>query len=150
MSKDKGTNIVIREAELTDAVSINSLSSNELGYSFDINKTIATLRLLLLNKENCILVACIENEVVGYIHANFYVSLYGDKMSNIMGIAVNNKHQRKGIGNSLLSSIESWSKENNLSGVRLLSGETRLNAHQFYQHCGYEFDKKQIKLFKRF
>lgn len=150
MSTETSKQVIIREAELTDAEAINSLSHHELGYPFDISKTVDTLRSLLSSDKDRIFVACIDNEVVGYVHACYYVSLYEDKTAAIIGIAVSSNHKRKGIGNILLRSIEKWSQESELFGVRLLSGEERLDAHKFYKRCGYTFDKKQAKFSKLF
>lgn len=38
----------------------------------------------------------------------------------------------------------------NAKGVRLVSGATRSDAHEFYRHCGYGGDKRQINFKKMF
>lgn len=142
--------IIVRESVLEDAKAINRLSEKELGYTHGEKETRKTLEWLLNHKEDGIFVAVDGTEVVGYIHGNYYVSLYAKKMSNIMGIAVNQTYQNQGIGRLLLKRLEQWTVDNGLSGVRLVSGETRTNAHQFYEHCGYAFSKKQMNYLKFF
>lgn len=71
-------------------------------------------------------------------------------MKNIMGIAVLGQHKRKGIGKALLQKVEAWALQTGASGVRLVSGAARKEAHAFYRHCGYEGNKEQINLKKMF
>ena len=67
-----------------------------------------------------------------------------------MGIAVSRKYKRKGIGRALLQQVEHWARETGASGIRLVSGATRTDAHAFYRRCGFEGNKEQINLKKMF
>lgn len=79
-----------------------------------------------------------------------YDVIYAPHMKNIMGIAVSSNFRKMGIGKALLDSVEHWARDTGASGVRLVSGATRTGAHEFYHHCGYSGDKKQINLKKCF
>ena len=71
-------------------------------------------------------------------------------LKNIMGIAVCKDYQHQGIGRKLLYAVEKWARETHAAGVRLVSGETRTEAHQFYQICGYAANKKLMHFMKLF
>ena len=86
----------------------------------------------------------------GYVHDLDYDLLYAPHMKNIMGIAVSSAYKRKGIGSALLQYVENWALETGASGIRLVSGATRTDAHAFYRHCGFEGNKEQINLKKMF
>lgn len=142
--------MVIRECVIDDAKDIYLLNKEEMGYDYSLNKTKEKLSQLLLSHQDKIYVAVEDENVVGYVHANDYDVIYMDHLKNIMGIAVHRDYQHMGIGSQLLSEVEKWAKETGASGVRLVSGESRKEAHQFYQHCGYTLSKKQMHFMKLF
>lgn len=121
-----------------------------MGYDFPKDKTEEKLQQILKSDKDKILVAVIDNVVVGYVHANDYDLIYAPHMKNIMGIAVLSNFKKKGIGRALLSAIEDWAQKNGADGVRLVSGVARTGAHEFYRHCGYGGDKQQINFTKMF
>lgn len=141
--------ITIRKCILADCEQIVLLNKNEMGYDFPFDITKRRLEKVLDDKNHKINVAVIDNKVVGYVHANNYDLLYAPHLKNILGIAVSSDYKRMGIGKLLLNSIEKWADETGATGVRLVSGATRLGAHEFYRACGYSKEKKQIN-FKKF
>ena len=142
-------NYTIREAYLSDAEAIWMLNCAEMGYPFPLESTIDKLAKLLCRNSDKIYVATIEGTVVGYVHANDYDVIYAPHMKNIMGIAVAHEHKHKGIGKALLQQVELWAADTGATGVRLVSGAARTGAHEFYRHCGYTGDKKQLNLKKK-
>ena len=140
----------IREAISSDANAIWQLNFTEMGYAFPLDATIDNLSKLLHSPSDKIFVAICDGSVVGYVHANDYDLLYAPHMKNIMGIAVSSPYKRKGIGSALLQYVENWALETGASGIRLVSGATRTDAHAFYRRYGYEAIKEQINLKKMF
>lgn len=140
----------IREAIESDAEAIWILNCAEMGYSFPLNTTTENICKLLRSNSDKIYVAVLDSTVVGYVHANDYNLVYAQHMKNIMGIAVSGKYKRRGIGKALLQKVEEWALQTGASGVRLVSGATRTDAHAFYHHCGYFGDKEQLNLKKMF
>lgn len=140
----------IREAAASDANAICQLNSDEMGYQYPLEDTIQNIIKLLSSNADKIFVALCDGSVVGYVHANDYDLLYAPHMKNIMGIAVFSEYKRKGIGRALLQQVENWARETGASGIRLVSGATRTDAHTFYRRCGYEGSKEQINLKKMF
>ena len=140
----------IRPARETDAAGIAALSTNELGYQTTAEQVREKLAALLHSGRDRILVAVADGQVVGYIHANTYETLYFPPLKNLMGLAVAAACRRKGIGTALLDAIEVWAKETGAAGVRLNSGSTRLEAHEFYRSRGYGAEKQQLRLIKSF
>ncbi|MDO4300126.1 MAG: GNAT family N-acetyltransferase [Clostridia bacterium] len=140
--------IEIRECILEDYIAIYELNKNEMGYDYPLNKTKEKLENILLNKHDKIFVAEIDSKVVGYIHANDYDVIYAPSMKNIMGIAVANEYKRQGIGALLIEQAESWAKSENVNIIRLVSGEKRTEAHNFYKKCGYGEGRKQLNFKK--
>lgn len=142
--------MVIRECSIEDVEDIYLLNKEEMGYDFSLEQTKEKLQILLKSPKDKIFVAVSDNHVVGYVHANDYDVIYMEPMKNIMGIAVSWQYQQNGIGKQLLIEVEKWAKETGAKGIRLVSGETRKGAHEFYQHCGYTMTKKQLRFIKLF
>lgn len=142
--------VKIREAVPNDAAAISELNDLQMGYSISVKDTYERLVNILANKSNKIFVATIEGNVVGYVHANDYDLIFSPHMKNIMGIAVNEKFKCQGIGRMLINAVEIWARSTNAVGIRLVSGVTRTGAHEFYRHCGFRGDKKQINFKKIF
>ena len=140
----------IREAVTSDANAIWRLNNNEMGYQYPLEDTVQNMTKLLSSSADKIFVAVLDGSVVGYVHANNYDLLYAPHMKNIMGIAVSSEYKQKGIGRALLQQVENWARETGASGIRLVSGAIRTDAHAFYRSCGYSGNKEQINLKKLF
>lgn len=141
---------MIRNCCLDDAKYIQELNFNEMGYDYSLEGTQAQLANILASEKDKIFVAVINNMVVGYVHANDYELIYAPSMKNIMGIAVLSTYRGNGIGRALLSKVEEWAKASGAKGVRLVSGSTRLGAHEFYRRMGYHNEKQQLNFQKWF
>ncbi|WEM60487.1 GNAT family N-acetyltransferase [Streptococcus parauberis] len=77
-----------------------------------------------------------------------YQTTYAPTVYNILGLAVLPDYQRRGIGGQLMRAIEEIAKKNNINYIRLNSGNSRKEAHAFYQHLGYKSDKIQKRFLK--
>ena len=142
-------NIEIREATIYDAAAITQLNKAEMGYDFPVADTSTQLQVVLSSVHDKVFVAVIADTVVGYIHANDYNLLYHLPMKNITGIAVSKTYRRMGIGTALIAAVENWAKETGATGIRLVSGAERKNAHEFYRHYGFDTGKEQLNFKKQ-
>lgn len=140
----------IREAVASDATAIWRLNCSEMGYQYPLDDTAQNITKLLRSSADKIFVAVYDGSVVGYVHANDYDLLYEPHMKNIMGIAVSSEHKQQGIGRALLQQVEHWACKTGAAGIRLVSGASRTDAHEFYHRCGYSGGKKQLNLKKIF
>lgn len=140
--------VSIREATITDFEAINLLNESSLGYAFDLYETKKQLQKILKKSYYKVFVAEVNSVVIGYVHGSDYDNTFSKSLKNIMGISVLKSWQGKGIGKLLLNTIEEWAKEDNCSGVRLVSGLERTSAHLFYEHCGYQKRKEQFNFIK--
>lgn len=69
-------------------------------------------------------------------------------MVEILALAIKCEYQVMGVGRLLLRRLESWPLDNNLLAIKLLSGESLTDAHDFYQKNGYKLQKRQMKFLK--
>ena len=84
----------------------------------------------------------------GYVHAELYILLYFESMVNILGLAVSNECRRQGAGKALIKQVEEWAKEKGVKEIRLNSGGTRKEAHEFYRAIGFDDEKVQVRFVK--
>lgn len=138
----------IRKAKINDASAISKICTDDLGYK--CNGEFVSDRLKNIDvKREAVYVAEIDGIIVGYIHAEIYNTLYYESMINILGIAVSSDFRRQGIGRALLSRAEDWGKEQGINIVRLNSGGSRKEAHDFYRAMGYDDEKMQVRFLKK-
>lgn len=140
--------INIRKAVASDFEDFYFLNLRALGYDYPIEKTKQRLSQILIDNKAEIFVAEYDGHVVGYLHAADYECIYSDSLKNILALAVDEQYRRKGVGLALISAVERWAVETEASGVRLVSGMNRTEAHQFYLGCGYTHRKDQKNFIK--
>jgi (aminoalkyl)phosphonate N-acetyltransferase len=140
--------MLIRKCKPEDYKRIQELNKYAFGYEYPIEKTKHRLSAILNMPTELIVVACVDDEVVGYIHGSDYECTYADPMKNIMAIAVDEKHRNQGIGKALLDFIEEDARKDGRAAVRLVSGFNRKEAHAFYQACRYTLRKEQKNFIK--
>ncbi|MDW7658667.1 MAG: GNAT family N-acetyltransferase [Bacillota bacterium] len=142
----------IRKAIKGDAAAVCRLNRVSLGYDYPESETAHRLEQILLSSANLILVAehLATGRVAGYIHLCDYECTYSDSLKNILAIAVDPADQGRELGRRLLAAGEKWARDTGASGIRLVSGANRKDAHQFYLSCGYCLRKEQKNFVKLF
>lgn len=148
MTKETIKNFEIREVTVSDADGIQIISQADLGYECTVSFVEGKIQSLDKNREQ-VFVACKDEVVLGYIHVEKYDTLYFETMCNVLGLAVRKDSQKMGIGKALLLAGETWAKQNEIKYMRVNSGITRVEAHKFYTHMGYESEKKQLRFIKQ-
>lgn len=139
--------IIIRQAKIEDYKDICKICCDDLGYN--CSEELVKERLGGLDKNNeRVLVAVYNGKVVGYLHAQIYKTLYFEELINFLGLAVSKEYRNKKVGTRLVNEIENWAKENEIKKVRVNSGFSRKEAHEFYRSLGYNNEKEQIRFLK--
>lgn len=139
--------IIIRQAKIEDYKDICKICCDDLGYNCREELVKERLKGLDKNSER-VLVAVYNSEVVGYLHAQIYKTLYFEELINFLGLAVSKEYRNKKVGTKLVNEIENWAKENGIKKVRVNSGFSRKEAHEFYRSLGYNNEKEQIRFLK--
>jgi len=137
----------IRNATGKDATEISRISSKDLGYECEESFVKERLENLDDSRE-VVFVAELGGKVAGYVHAEVYTLLYYDSMVNILGLAVSSSCRRKGVGRALMNRVEAWAGKKGIREIRLNSGGTRKEAHEFYRAIGFDDEKVQMRFIK--
>ena len=135
--------VLVRKAAVSDIDSLvrllEELFSIEEDFIFDEQKQRKGLLLMLADqKERCVMVAELNKKVVGMCSVQTFISTAeGCPAGVIEDMIVSKKHRGKGIGKSLLESIEVWSKEKGIGRLQLLTDKNNTAALEFYKKTGW-------------
>lgn len=143
---------MIRMATMADVSALCTLNKYELGYDVSDSSTEWQLKRLLADETHHYLLVYespLTNKVIGYIHADVYESLLVEPVFNIMALAVASDYHKQGVGKQLLVAVETEAAARHFSGIRLNSNTIRTEAHNFYEHLGYDSHKTQKCFTKR-
>ena len=140
--------LTVRPATRDDADAIARINADDLGYDHPVDKVRSQLDQLNADDTQLVIVADQDGEVIGIAHARDYLQLYLDPLVDVMGIAVASSHRRTGAGRALMLAIEDWALGRRATGIRLVSGTGRPEAHLFYESLGYVALKTQVNLRK--
>ena len=141
---------MLRALKATDVASIYEINKDALGYTFSPEETASQLAKLSQDSHHFLLgyEDDTSHELVGYIHAEVYESLYSKAGFNILALAVLPQSQGRGFGGDLLEGLEKETKRRGYEFIRLNSADHRLSAHAFYERVGYTCDKVQKRFIK--
>ena len=143
---------MLRALKATDVASIHEINKDALGYDFSPEETASQLAKLSQDPHHFLLgfEDSISHNLLGYVHAEVYESLYSKPGFNILALAVLPQMQGKGIGKTLLQGLEQEAKGREYQFIRLNSADHRLGAHAFYEKVGYTCDKVQKRFIRVF
>jgi GNAT superfamily N-acetyltransferase len=133
---------VVRELNLDDIEEIYNLNL-ELGYNFPREKLKERVEYLINRPDTKVFVAEHKSKVIGYIHGSVSDRIYDDRFFFIHTIIVTENYRGIGVGNKLITRIETWISQNNYLGIGLWSRIDRIDAHKFYEKHGYINERTQ-------
>lgn len=143
---------MLRDLKTTDVAAICEINKEALDYSFSLEETSSQLDKLSQDSHHYLLgfEEPTSHDLVGYVHAEVYESLYSKPGFNILALAVLPQTQGQGIGKTLLQGLEQEAKKRGYNFIRLNSADHRLGAHAFYEKVGYTCDKVQKRFIRIF
>ena len=141
---------MLRDLKTTDVAAICEINKEVLGYSFSLEETSSQLDKLSQDSHHYLLgfEDSTSHDLLGYVHAEVYESLYSKAGFNILALAVLPQTQCKGIGKTLLQGLEQEAEKRGYKFIRLNSADHRIGAHAFYEKVGYTCDKMQKRFIK--
>ena len=141
---------MLRDLKAADVEAVCVINKEALGYTFRPEETASQLAKLSKDSHHFLLgyEDDTSHELVGYIHAEVYESLYSKAGFNILALAVLPQMQGKGIGKALLEGLEQEAEIRGYTFIRLNSADHRIGAHTFYEKVGYTCDKTQKRFIK--
>ncbi len=145
----QASRITVREAVVADATRVAELSA-QLGYPVESDAIRTRLERIVGREDMAVLVAeAGPGEPVGWVNcAELEILEYG-RRCEILGLVVDGRRRRQGIGRLLVDAVESWAAARGLGEVAVRSNVVRPEAHPFYEGMGYARVKTQHSYRKR-
>jgi predicted N-acetyltransferase YhbS len=137
--------VTVRRARPEDASVVAELSTS-LGYA--ATEAEIRERIVALSASQAVFVACLEEEVVGWIDVAVTTHLQSQPYALIGGLVVRERLRGQQIGKRLCEEAETWSRAQGVGVVRVTSRSTREDAHRFYLRDGYT-DVKTSRVFEK-
>jgi GNAT superfamily N-acetyltransferase len=133
--------VTVRTIALEDAATVAELSE-QLGYPASVTEMTLRIKAMLARTEDQIaVVACLGDEVVGWIEASIVYHLQSAPYALIGGLVVKDGVRSLGVGRRLCAEIEAWSRGKGVGVLRVTSRTTREDAHRFYLRDGFRQTK---------
>jgi GNAT superfamily N-acetyltransferase len=126
----------VRPIRAEDAVTAARLCT-QLGYPTDEAAVLARMRQIAGDAHRAVLVACLDDAVVGWIDLSVEYHLQSEPAVLIGGLVVSESARGRGIGRELLKAAEGWSRSQGVARLRVRSNAIRERAHAFYLRDGY-------------
>lgn len=142
---------MIRTVQVKDALQIRDLCHQSLGYDSTLEKVAAQIEKFNQPDSGHFCFVYEDDQtgnILGYVEAEIYESLYSDAGINVLGLAVFPSAQGCGIGRQLMERMEDFAKSHQYAFIRLNSASHRKEAHVFYERIGYEGNKTQKRFLK--
>ncbi|MGK8208545.1 GNAT family N-acetyltransferase [Burkholderia cenocepacia] len=133
----KPPNLTTRASQIDDYIDIARLL-RQLGYDSTSGMIREKLQALLPSQADRILVATIDQEIVGCIslHALPLFHMAGS-LGRITSMVVDARCRGQGIGSALIAAAEHWFEQAGCVKLEVTSGDHRPDAHRFYARHGF-------------
>jgi GNAT superfamily N-acetyltransferase len=139
----------IRLVTVEDAAAVAELSG-QLGYPVPADAVAARLARLLGREDQVVLAALDEQgRVAGWIHGAAQDLVEAERRCEILGLVVDQRRRRTGVGRRLVAEVESWAARRGLGEMSVRSNAARAESHPFYEGLGYRRVKTQQVYRKR-
>jgi GNAT superfamily N-acetyltransferase len=122
--------IVIRAMTQDDLSAIGRLM-DQLGYTIENDVLLGRFEGLSVAPDHLALVADISGNAVGFVHAHVRNALEKPLEVVTQSLAVDDRHRRRGIGRTLMASVETWARDRGVASVSLGTLTSRHDAHAF-------------------
>jgi GNAT superfamily N-acetyltransferase len=120
-----------------DDVEAAAMLCNQLGYPTDVTAVLVRMRQISADPNRAVLVACVNDAVVGWIDLSIEYHLQSESSALIGGLVVADSARNQGIGRQLCLAAEDWARARGITRMRVRSNAIRERAHAFYLRDGY-------------
>ncbi len=107
-------------------------------YPFDYDLFTKSIRSILQDAGNRIIIAKEEHAIVGYAQIYTCTDIGFEPYYEVAQLLVSETMRNKGIGKLLMKKVEEIAKHEQVKEIKLSSQIKRSKAHVFYENMGYE------------
>jgi GNAT superfamily N-acetyltransferase len=133
---------VCRPAQISDQDAIAYLAE-QWGYQTSREKMVQSLRDILQHSDHRLILLQQRTEIAGFIHGIYSFRIASDPFVEIVGLVVDSRFRRLGMGKCLVDEIVQWARIRCSSHVRVKCHIIRKDANLFYSNIGFKEIKQQ-------
>ncbi len=136
--------IIIREATEQDLPAIKGLMAELIEAvgdtgGFDVNAAMENCRTLLKNVDSYILVAEVDENVIGVVNLDIRRTILHSGLSGLIDeMVVAESYRGKGVGRKLIDAAAEKCKLSGCCEIEVSTELTNTKARSFYKSCGFE------------
>lgn len=138
----KAARFVIRLARADDAPELARLAA-ELSYPTATGAMRRRWSSIDGRADHAVFVADGSSALLGWAHVACHITLESGECSELLGLVVDGRARRTGVGRQLVAAVEQWSRDRGLERMVVRSNVKRTEAHLFYPSIGYSLGKTQ-------
>lgn len=139
--------LLVRVATVHDAQAVSALLG-DLHYPTTVASAAARIARLASTDASACLVALRGAIVCGLVTIHRIPLFHRDgELARITSLVVAQGYRRSGVGAALIAACEAHAREHGAERIELTSGDSRLDAHAFYEHQG--FAREGLRLTKQ-
>lgn len=134
----------LKENDLEKIAELYDHDSNKITNREKMKRTFLKLKD---NESYYLLVARINNEVVGFIKANVHYDIFEDNRAflTLWSIRVKEEYRKQGIGKKMLQYIEKIAIDLNCQFISLICDKDNIAANSLYKSEGYKMENGFVK-----
>jgi len=105
---------------------------------------------ILQDEESHILVAEVNQQIVGYLHFNHreekeHPVVVPRSYISVSSLIVEEQYRQQGIGKAFMQRVHEWAEEHNIDDIELQVYEFNTPAKGFYEKLGYQTVSRRMK-----
>lgn len=138
-------------ADLKDIVRL--LADDELGWEREVESDLTpyakTFCLIDQDENQMLMVACIEDEIIGTAHLTIIPSLtfVGSIRLNIEAVRIALSYQGQEFGTRMIQEAISWGQKKGATIIQLAANKQRTGVRKFYENLGFKASHDGMKLY---
>lgn len=140
---------IIRRIKPEDYHDIHELNV-KVGYQYDESKVKDRILNILDSGSELILVAELDNKVIGYIHGTPYNTLYSDSLVSIVQFVFDHEHREdRELTLQIFKEFEKLVRKNGYHGIRMAADADRKVLYELMTEYHFE-NKRDLKHYIKF
>ena len=137
--------MMVRDARPADLSAVHRLIG-QLADAPDEAAFRARFERVLVNDDHRVVVAEVEDKVVGVLHMFERPALEKPCEAVVQALVVDSEVRSSGVGEALMREAEAWAQIRKLPSVSLYSRVDRKRAHAFYERIGYRVKATSVRM----
>lgn len=128
-------NLLVREAVKEDIPFLIELNDQFNG----VRRSLEEVEMDLLNAREIIVVAVMEERVVGFACGQTYKSFcYAEHQAEITEMYIQESARRNGLAGMMIERLEEIFRESGVGNIKILTGNKNTKAIKTYERAGYD------------